>query len=278
MNSFVKRTISGAILVAVTVLALYLGGWASLALIALFGTAADFELYRALGYMDKGSQKTMPAWAGLVMSIIMYLLVYFTDYRYAVILCVMAYMIFLLAVYVFTFDKYSVKDVALLLFGFVYTAVIAALLIALRLFMDEGKYFVWMAIIPAMCSDIFAYCVGMLIGKHHFSKVSPKKTIEGCVGGVVGAGLCTALLGWFISSRVAVSAGFIPACALIGVVCGLISQIGDLSASAIKREQGIKDYGKAIPGHGGFLDRVDSILFISPIVFLGVLLLNTFYM
>lgn len=278
MSTFVKRTLSGAVLVIVTVSAIYFGGVFALALLILFGTASNYELFKALGYFDKEKGKSKPAWAGIVLSPVSYLLAWLTDYRYSILLCVMAYLIILLAVYVFTFNKYSVHDVALLLFGFVYTTSVLALLLAIRMHMQNGEYFVWMALVPAVCSDIVAYCSGMLFGKHHFSKVSPKKTIEGCVGGIIGAGLGTGLLGYYISLRIAALPGFVPACVVIGVVCGFISQIGDLAASAIKREQNIKDYGNAIPGHGGFLDRIDSILFITPIVFFGVLLLNTFYM
>lgn len=278
MNSFVKRTLSGIVLVAVAVACLYYGKLAALVFFAVFGTASNYELYRALGYIDKVKEKTAPAWAGLVLSVVMYIFAYCTDYRYAVMISIFVYLIILLSVFVLTFDKYSVKDVALLLFGFVYTSSVAVIMLAIREFMDEGKYLVWLAIVPAVASDVFAYCVGMLIGKHHFSKVSPKKTIEGCIGGIIGAGVGTGLLGYYIGTRINVLSGFIPACVVIGIVCGFISQIGDLAASAIKREVGIKDYGNVIPGHGGFLDRVDSILFITPIVFTGVLLLNTFWM
>ena len=109
--------------------------------------------------------------------------------------------------------------------------------------------------------DTCAYCVGMLIGKHKMAPVlSPKKSIEGAVGGVVGA----ALLG---VAYAAVLHNDMIAYAIICAVGALISMVGDLAASAIKRNQGIKDYGKLIPGHGGILDRFDSVIFTAPIIY-----------
>lgn len=278
MNSMVKRIISGIVLAMIAFPCIALGGIFSLCFITLLGVGAYYELVRALGFLDKQKDKAVLSYIGIFLSVVMYMLVYFIDYRYAIIGTIMVNMIAVLTIYVLKFNKYSINDVALLMFSFLYTSVVGALMMVLRLYMKEGQYLVWLAIIPAICCDIFAYFVGVLIGKHHFSKVSPKKTIEGCVGGIVGAALGTGVYGYILSSHIKASEGFVLACVVMGIVCGFISMIGDLAASAIKREVGIKDYGKIIPGHGGFLDRLDSILFITPIVYLGVLLLNTFYM
>ena len=107
----------------------------------------------------------------------------------------------------------------------------------------------------------------MLIGKHKMSpKLSPKKSVEGAVGGVAGAALLGAIYGAAISGKMGGS-GHILSFALICAVGGLISMVGDLAASAIKRNHGIKDYGKLIPGHGGILDRFDSVIFIAPVIY-----------
>lgn len=278
MSSMVKRIISGIVLAIIAFPCIALGGIFSFCFITILGVGAYYELVRALGFLDKQKDKAVLPYIGIVLSIVMYVLVYCIDYRYAIIGTIMVNMIAVLTIYVLKFNKYSINDVALLMFSFLYTSVVGALMMVLRLYMREGQYLVWLAIIPAICCDIFAYFVGVLIGKHHFSKVSPKKTIEGCVGGIIGAALGTGVYGYILSSHINASEGFVMACVVMGIVCGFISMIGDLAASAIKREVGLKDYGKIIPGHGGFLDRLDSILFITPIVYLGVLLLNTFYM
>jgi phosphatidate cytidylyltransferase len=102
--------------------------------------------------------------------------------------------------------------------------------------------------------------------------LSPKKTIEGCIGGVVGSVVCCGLFGYF-----AIPAFFLH-CVIIGVLGGVVSQVGDLMASAIKRRLGIKDYGTLIPGHGGLLDRIDSLLFTAPLVYIYLSVLSMWTM
>ena len=152
-------------------------------------------------------------------------------------------------------------------FGFVYVAVMMSFIYQLReLQMEENCYI----IIP--CSewgnDTLAYVHGMLIGKHKMSPIlSPKKSIEGLVGGIVGAAILGALYGLYLNTYIRFS--FNPV-TMFPIVCGLggaVSVIGDLAASAIKRDSGIKDYGTLIPGHGGILDRFDSIIFIAPVIY-----------
>ena len=133
---------------------------------------------------------------------------------------------------------------------------------------EIGNKVVWMIWISAWGSDTCAYCVGMLTGKtigNHkvFPVLSPKKSIEGCIGGVVGAALLGMLFGHFVMGS---DYGTI----MMGIICGIgsvIAQCGDLAASAIKRNYNIKDYGKCIPGHGGILDRFDSIIFTAPCIY-----------
>ena len=122
-----------------------------------------------------------------------------------------------------------------------------------------------------LCSwgcDTCAYCVGVLIGKHKMSpKLSPKKSIEGAVGGVVGSMLLTLLYTWIFRTQMQIETREMFLLALIGGVGALISMVGDLAASAVKRNYEIKDYGKLIPGHGGILDRFDSVIFTAPVVY-----------
>ena len=130
-----------------------------------------------------------------------------------------------------------------------------------------GAFSVWLIFIAAWGSDVFAYCAGMLFGKHKaFPVLSPKKTWEGCIGGVLGAAVvavvyCLAMNYFFHQSFSIVQYAVVCACGAV------ISQIGDLAASAMKRNNEIKDYGKLIPGQGGVLDRYDSVIFVAPIVY-----------
>ncbi len=120
--------------------------------------------------------------------------------------------------------------------------------------------------ILSFACDTFAYFAGMTLGKHKLApKVSPKKTIEGSVGGLAGNVLCGLLFVWvmdrFFGGCVI---GYGPMAAL-ALLCGVVAQIGDLSFSLIKREFGIKDYGRLFLAHGGVLDRFDSVLFVAPL-------------
>ena len=127
--------------------------------------------------------------------------------------------------------------------------------------LPDGHFAVWLIFICSWGCDTCAYCVGMLIGRHKMAPVlSPKKSVEGAVGGVAGAALLGAVFG-------ALTAGKVWEYALICAAGALISMVGDLAASAIKRNRDIKDYGKLIPGHGGILDRFDSVIFTAPIIY-----------
>ena len=117
--------------------------------------------------------------------------------------------------------------------------------------------------------DTFAYCTGMLLGRHKLAPVlSPKKSVEGAIGGIAGAALLGVLYG-------VLTKGNIPIYALICAVGAAASQVGDLAASAVKRQHNIKDYGHLIPGHGGILDRFDSVIVTAPMIYiLAVLLMD----
>ena len=144
------------------------------------------------------------------------------------------------------------------LFGFVY----------LTRELEHGIYLVWMIFISSWICDTCAYAVGMVFGKHRLAPVlSPKKSVEGAVGGVLGSALVGALFAKLFLAPASGSEQAVWAAALIGAMGAVISQVGDLAASAIKRNHEIKDYGKLIPGHGGIMDRFDSVLFTAPVIY-----------
>ena len=130
----------------------------------------------------------------------------------------------------------------------------------------SGKYLIWILVMTTWGSDIFAYLIGRYFGKHKFSKVSPNKTIEGCTAGVIGAVILTLIYTLCINKFAGLNLSYLSM-GLIGLFLSLIGQIGDFAASTIKRYFDIKDFGNAFPGHGGFIDRIDSVIFTAPFAF-----------
>ena len=146
-----------------------------------------------------------------------------------------------------------------------------ALLIGLRKQPEIGHLYVWLCCIGAFCTDTGAYFVGIALkGPKLCPDLSPKKTISGCIGGFLGA-----LLGFFVFAMILKYGYHISVKAVtyypLALLCGLVAQLGDLTASSIKRSRNVKDFGNVMPGHGGFLDRVDSLMFVGPIVYIYII-------
>lgn len=161
--------------------------------------------------------------------------------------------------YLFSIEKRSLADGMATLTGIFYVVFLSYHVVLVERNFGIG---VWFIVLTAFGTDIFAYFTGFLIGKHKLCpKISPKKTIEGAVGGAVGSVLLCVLFSVIFMKENLVGA------AILGLLGGIIAQFGDLTASIFKRHMGIKDYGNLIPGHGGVLDRVDSILFTAPLVY-----------
>lgn len=170
----------------------------------------------------------------------------------------------LLLVYLFRFHNIETvcRDLAISLLGILYIPLLLSHVVLLRA-LPAGRDWIFLVLLVVMTSDTFAYFIGMNFGKHHLYKaVSPNKTIEGAIGGLAGAILGATLCKfWFFPG---LSAFDVIA---IGLGVGAISQLGDLFESLMKRSFGVKDSGSMIPGHGGLLDRLDSLLFAFPITF-----------
>lgn len=254
---FKTRLISGILLVIAALLTIISGGYVlffTLLCISLIGMQ---ELYKAMGiHEDRTGLLEIVGYLGAVLYYIS-LLLGFESYG---LMAVLVSLILVMFVYVFTYPKYHANQVMAAFFGVVYVAVMLSFILMTRN-LPDGKFIVWLIFLCSWGCDTCAYCVGMLIGKHKMAPVlSPKKSVEGGVGGVVGA----ALLGVIYA---AATQGPVVEYAVICGIGALISMVGDLAASAIKRNQGIKDYGKLIPGHGGILDRFDSVIFTAPVIY-----------
>ena len=154
----------------------------------------------------------------------------------------------IMSVYVFGFPKYHANQVMNAYFALIYAPVMLSFVFLTRE-LENGIYLVWMIFISSWISDTFAYLTGVMIGRHKLAPVlSPKKSIEGSVGGIVGAALFGVLFGAYLDSTLG-QEQYMVILAAVGGVGSVISQVGDLAASAIKRNHEIKDYGKFIHAH-----------------------------
>ncbi len=264
---FVKRLLSALILLAFAGIALVFGGPFLLLLGTLVSLGGTYELLKI-----DNMHKTMPGYICYV-SVIGFYLVLFWKGLENIVPWLVVFLIVLMTSYVFAYPKYHIKSITMCFLAPIYICVLISFLCEIR-FMEYGNWLVWLVIAASSGSDTFAYLTGICIGKHHFSELSPKKTIEGCVGGVVGAAVISAVFAIFLptSLKTCFSMNVYASFAIMGAVGSGVSQIGDLVASAIKRNYGVKDYSKLIPGHGGILDRFDSIIFVSPIIYYMLLL------
>ena len=168
--------------------------------------------------------------------------------------------------------KVNIIDIAVTFFGICYVVLFIMFAPIIRENVPNGKILIWYVFICAWGTDIFAYTVGRRIGKHKFSEISPNKSVEGCVAGVIGA-LLLALIYTFVCNNIwNLNINYIYI-SFIAMLFSAISQIGDLAASSVKRYCEIKDYSNLIPGHGGMLDRIDSVIFVLPFAYFLLMVL-----
>ena len=254
---FKTRLISGIVLVIIALATIISGSWIlffTLLAVSLIGMR---ELYKVMKVSDE--HVTVLELVGYLGAVLYYIAMKADFGNYGTMAIIIS-MILILFVYVFGYPKYHAEQVMAAFFGVVYVAVMLSFIYLTRS-LPDGKFLVWLIFLCSWGCDTCAYCVGMLIGKHKMAPVlSPKKSIEGAVGGVAGA----ALLGVIYA---AATQGKMAEYALSCAVGALISMVGDLAAAAIKRNQNIKDYGKLIPGHGGILDRFDSVIITAPVIY-----------
>lgn len=230
----------------------------ALALAALSAIAAD-ELMKCIG-VEKGNYLRSLALAGAPLTVWVYY--QYPNYIY------LLWTPFVLAAFVYAIVKVGeVKFLHVLSFIFAVMLIPYSFSAFLRIEATGiHRAYLLLPFILSFACDTFAYFTGLAIGKHKLApKVSPKKTIEGSIGGICGNVVCGLLFAFVMDRFFGGSIGY-GAMAVLAFCCAIVAQVGDLSFSLIKREFGVKDYGKLFLEHGGVLDRFDSVLFVTPVI------------
>ena len=266
-----KRAVTAIILVGYAFAMLYLGtavhyGFLD-ALIMSFAFVGTYEMYHTF---RKSEYKN--SWgAPLLLCVAIYPLWFFLGYKGILIALSLS---ICLALAVFTFKaEMELKDLLATIFSLIYPMALVSLAFALsREFPCGGTFAISFAIFPPVFSDTFAYLVGSTLGKRKLCpSISPKKTVAGAIGGLLGSVLCAVTFFLLFDLYAVIPVGYVSfsdsvavravVFVVLGIVGGVLAEIGDLAASRIKRTMNIKDFGNIFPGHGGVLDRLDSIMF-----------------
>lgn len=256
----------GALMISPLLIFLFIGGIYLKYFTLALSLAGIYELYTVV----KQKNINTLSYVGYILCIIYYILLNKNINSQGIILLVTVAVFIMLCIP--TIDlKYNFIDIAVTVFGFIYIAVFFSFIFLVSE-KNYGSYLVWLIFISSWICDTAAYYVGRYLGKNKLCpKVSPKKTVEGSLGGLLGSVLACTIFGFIISNfGVNISLYHYT---IIGGLSGMFCQFGDLAASSIKRYANVKDYSNLIPGHGGILDRFDSILFASVVVYYYITLI-----
>ena len=256
-----ERTISGILLGGIVILLLYFGGIVLKIAIYLVIAFCMYEVYTAL----KHQGILISPYVSVFYIVLLPLAIQIAALKGILALFMITGMM-ILAFQVFRADL-TIVNTAYTFFTLFYPCMMLSMIPLMLTFPGGGRISIFFTLLLASTTDAFALYSGMLFGKHKLSPtISPKKTVEGAIGGVVGGGVVGFAMGLIIHTRFFFH---VPVwqMVLLGVLGSVAAEIGDLAASIVKRSTGIKDFGKIFPGHGGMMDRMDSILFVVPIVY-----------
>ncbi len=270
---FVKRLLSGIVLIAVMGTCFAFGGYLLSALLMIISIIGYFELVKALCSETEKRNINGPDLIAVVSIVLYYMAVNFTSDATYLIIGIGSFMVVELVWFVVKFPVYSSDRIVRTVFSVIYCPVMLSFIYMIRE-LEGREFLVWMVLISSWGCDTLAYCAGSLFGKHHpFKELSPKKSTEGCIGGIIGSAALGLIFGLLYVKR------FMPVQYVewkIALICGvgaLMGMVGDLAASGIKRNNNIKDFGYLIPGHGGVMDRFDSMILCGPAAYILTYLL-----
>ncbi|MBO4347076.1 MAG: phosphatidate cytidylyltransferase [Lachnospiraceae bacterium] len=296
---FWKRFISGAVILVLTLGFGIIGGPFLATGLGVLSCIAYIEYTKVTKVREEGHRMNGIEIIGLITIILYYFMLlifelvshifpesvvdwlftsvgFFTNYTIILLLILLLGVVSTLCVYIFCYPKFDNKQVAGGIFGLIYTSFMMSFIYYTRE-LENGVFLIWLIFITSWVSDTGAYFVGSAIGKHKMTpNLSPKKSWEGAIGGILIAGCAAALYGLFYAKHFSLRLYAIPIFGLIGCLGAFLAMCGDLVASAFKRNNNVKDYSNLIPGHGGVLDRFDSVLFTAPLVYFLIVLFMSY--
>lgn len=263
-----KRILTAIIGIFIAIYVVNYGSWVFATAVSVLALLA----WREYCIMLKNKGIFCLYWPGAIGVLLIQLCMWLGN-SYEIMMIIFLFLLAVLIKVVVRYQKFSINDAAFSILGYIYIGLSFSYLIAIRFsdfsiannaeyeIMISGMYLLWMIFLGTWASDTFAYFIGSRFGKNKLCPaLSPGKTREGAIGGVVGSIITVVSFGQMLGLNVLY--GFI-----IGLIIGIVAPLGDLTESALKRFAGVKDSGNLLPGHGGVLDRFDSIMFSVPVVY-----------
>lgn len=260
----IKRILSGIILFPIFAIILIFGNKYIVDIfVSIVAIMSLHEFYKA--FKSKANPIQWPGYiiAGLIALIHIIPSVYIMP---IIVLLILTCILILFVQSITTEMKRNIIDISISLFGICYIAFFLMFAPLIRDSLENGKIIIWYVFFAAWGTDMFAYFIGKHFGKHKFTKISPNKSIEGCIAGVFGSIIFNMTYTIICNYIYNLNINYIYIFG-ISVFLSIVGQIGDLAASSIKRYCEVKDYSNLIPGHGGLLDRIDSVIFILPFAY-----------
>ena len=273
--TFIKRALTTIIGLPLVVLVVYIGGWPLNVVVCIAAMIGLWELYTAFA-LPTPLKITGVVFTGLIFAAVTLLGVVFWE-------GMALYAVLIASLTVIFYGKFTVDMAIKSAFGFMYVPFLLTFVLLLR-DVDYGHIWIWIVFISCFGCDTFAYLVGSAFGKRKLiNSPSPSKSVEGLIGGTLGTFALGFLIPFIISqlpvyadvdSPVFLNVGSSLAIGLLATLGAILSIFGDMFGSALKRHTGIKDFGSVFPGHGGVMDRLDSIVVVAPFMYVMIPVLS----
>jgi len=268
-----KRILFGLVAGTIVIITiLFLPKWVCNILATLLAIGGIYEFIKA---MEKGGYRPLKAIPFLTCLGLLFVNSNSSILVYKFSFSIFSFLVLGILIYGLFSTKRTLVDVSLSVFSILYIPFLLSFFLSTYYVENIGTHLIWFVLFGACLSDAFAYFIGIKFGKHKLCpNISPKKSIEGAAGGIIGTAIVFLIYAAVLNKYHGFDIQYWQII-LFGMVSSIFAQIGDLVASSIKRFVGEKDFGSCFPGHGGVLDRIDSVLFVAPVIYYGVLMFES---